>query len=105
MNPNIEEGKYHWEKYIGEIRSQYDSIRDCMWGCIRYLVSRLSVWCKEYKIPEEIFHRACDALKTGKGMKVEIDKFRYPDWNAMAIARLAVTQNPPNANNVQQRNQ
>lgn len=100
LNPNIEEGKFHWDKYIGEIRSQYDSIRDCMWGCIRYLVSRLSVWCKEYRgaVPDEVFYRACAALKLGKALKVEIDKFRYPDWNAMAIATLAATQNQNQAN-------
>lgn len=103
-NPNTEEGRFHWDKYIGELRSQYDNVRDCMWGCVRYLVSRLSVWCKEYKaaLPDEIFLRAVSALRLGKNLKVEIDKFRYPDWNTMAFARLAAHRNAANVNNGQQ---
>jgi hypothetical protein len=105
--PNAEEGKYYWERYIGEIRSQYDSLRDCLWGCVRYLVSRLSVWCKQYKaiLPDVVFRRGVAALRTGKILKVEIDKFRYPDWNTMAIARIAFMQNQGNGNMPQRQHQ
>ncbi|KAK2762626.1 hypothetical protein FQN54_000799 [Arachnomyces sp. PD_36] len=88
--PNPEERKYFWDRYIGELRAQYDSIRDCLWCCVRYLVSRLSVWCKTYRsiLPDPLFARGVAALKIGTDLKVEMDKFRYPEWNSMGIARI-----------------
>lgn len=105
--PDPEEAKYYWDRYISEIRSQYDSLRDSLWGCVRYLVSRLSVWCKMYRfaLPDPVFHRGVEALNAGKYLRAEIDRFRYPDYNAMAIARLAISSNTGNGNGSQQQQQ
>ena len=88
---NIEDGTAHWSKYIAELRGLYDNIRDCLWGCARYLVARLSIWCRDYRnvLPEPLFHRAVVALNHAKALKAEIDRFRYPETSILACANHA----------------
>lgn len=99
--PNVEERKYYWERYIGELRTQYDSIRDCLWCCVRYLVSRLSVWCKAYQgiLPDAIFHRGVLALNVAKVLKTEIDNYRFPELSMVRmLAQAAAEANQGNGN-------